>query len=117
MPPGHELLRGGEPVDQLGEPSGEVDVGAVDVVERHDVAVAVERALHRDAQQQPVEPGAPGALLDRAELPGPAVLAVEAPADARADGPVAQPLDLVVVEAEPLAYGGRAGQVEHLATR
>ena len=65
---GHELLRRGEPVDQLCEASGQVDVGAVDVVERHDVAVGIEGALHADAEQQPVEPGAPGALVDRARV-------------------------------------------------
>ena len=111
------MLRGGQPVDQLGEPAGQVDVGAVDVVERHDVAPAVEGALHGGAEQQPVEPVAPGALLDVAELPGRAVVRVEAPADAGADRPVAQPLELVVVEPEPLPHRGRAGEVEHLRWR
>ncbi len=40
---------------------------------------------------------------------------VESPADAGADRPVAQPLELVVVEPEPLPDGRRAGEVEHLA--
>ena len=33
------------------------------------------------------------------------------------DGPVAQPLELVVVEPEPLPHRGRAGEVEHLRWR
>ena len=115
MPCRHELLGGGEPVDQLGEPAGQVDVRAVDVVEGHDVAPAVQRALHGGAEQQPVEPVAPAALLDVAERPGGAVVVVESPADAGADRPVAQPLELVVVEPEPLPDGRRAGEVEHLA--
>ena len=81
----------------------------------YDVAPAVEGALHGGAEQQPVEPVVPAALLDVAELPGGAVVLVEAPADAGADGPVAQPLELVVVEPEPLPYRGGAGEVEHLA--
>ena len=43
------------------------------------------------------------------------MLLVQAPADAAAGDPAAQPVELVVVEAEPLPYGDPAGQVEHLA--
>ena len=109
-----EALQGVQPVDQLGEPADQVDVGAVDVVDGHDAAQPDLVALHGDAEQQPVEPGPPGALLDAAHLPGRAVVGVEAPADAAAGDPPAQPVELVVVEAEPLPYGGPPGQVEHL---
>ena len=46
-----------------------------------------------------------------------AVLLVQAPADAAAGDPAAQPFELVVVEAEPLPYGRAPGEVEHLARR
>ncbi len=109
-----EPLEAVQPVDQLGEAADEVDVGAVDVVDGDDVAEPDDVALHGDAEQQPVEPGPPGALLDAAHLPGRAVLLVEAPADAAAGDPAAEPVELVVVEAEPLPYGGPPGEVEHL---
>ena len=52
-----------EPVDQLGQPAGEVDVAAADVVERQRRAeVAVVVAAHRDAEQHPVEAGPPGVV-------------------------------------------------------
>ena len=43
-----------------------------------------------------------------------AVLGVEAPAHAGRGRPLAQPLEVVVVEAEPLPHRGAAGEVEHL---
>ncbi len=110
----HQVLRGGQPVDQLREPAGQVDVGAVDVVERHDVVEDLQAALHGYAEQQPVEPVVPGALPDIAELPGLAMVRVEAPSHTGARHPAAQPFDLVVVEPEPLPHRGRTGEVEHL---
>ena len=54
--PGQRPDRGVEPVDELGEPAGEVDVAAVDVVERQDAADQPEVVLgHRHAEQEPVE--------------------------------------------------------------
>ena len=49
-------------VDQLGEPAGEVDRAALDVVEREHLREQPLLVLgHRHAEQQAVEPGAPGA--------------------------------------------------------
>ena len=48
---------------QLGEPAGQVDLVAADVVERQAGAeVAVVVAAHRDAEEDAVEAGAPGVL-------------------------------------------------------
>ena len=77
-----------EPVDQLGEPSGEVDRAALDVVEREHLGEQPLLVLgHRHAEQQPVEPGAPGARVQRLELERGAVLGVQAPADRRSPAP------------------------------
>ena len=93
-----------EPVDQLGEPAGEVDLVAADVVERQAGAeVAVVVVAHRDAEQDPVEPGAPGVLGEPLHRERRARVLVEPPADAGARHPAADPLEVVVGEAEPSA--------------
>jgi hypothetical protein len=103
--------RGVEPVHQLAEAAGQVDGRRVHVVERRHV---VRAAFGDSAQQQPVQPLTPGALVETAEVPGTSVLGVEAPADAGSGGPLAQPLEVVVVEPEALPHCRRAGEVEHL---
>ena len=79
---GHQLLRGVQPVDELGEAAEQLDVRGVDVVHRQRVAELGRPALDRDTQQQPVDPLAPGALRDGTELPRRAVGRVQSPADA-----------------------------------
>ena len=69
---------------------------------------------HRHAEQDPVEPGSPGAGGDAVELERRAVRGVEAPADAAGADPVLDPREVVVVEAEPAAHRLAVGQVEHL---
>ena len=92
-------------VDQLGEPADQVDVAAVDVVERQSLVDPGVVVLHGDAEQQPVDRDTPGALPDAAQSIVSAMVRVEAPAGAGGDGPVAQPLEIVVVETEPLRTG------------
>jgi len=60
--PSHQVLRGVEPIDQLGEPPQQVDVGRVDIIDRQHVAESGGLALEGHTQQQTVETLAPGAL-------------------------------------------------------
>ena len=105
-----------EPLEELGEASGQPDVAAVDVVERQREAEPLQVGLvGGDAQQDPVEPGVPGVLGDPAQAvrgarPGP-----QSPPDPGPAGPVAQPLEVVVGEAEGAAHRRRRGEVEDLA--
>ena len=104
-----------EPVDELGEPAGEVDVAAVDVVERQDAADEPEVVLgHRHPEQQPVEAGPPGVRGERVELVRRPVGGVQPPADAGGGDPLLEPGEVVVVEAEPPAHRLPAGEVEQL---
>ena len=71
-------------------------------------------AAHRDAEQDPVEAGAPGVLRELVHRERRPRLLVETPADARARDPAADPLELVVGEAEPAPARLGGGEVEHL---
>jgi hypothetical protein len=104
-----------EAVEQLGHPPGQVDLVAADVVERQARAeVPVVVAAHRDAQQDPVEAGAPGVLRELVHRERRPRLLVETPPDTRARDPAADPLELVVGEAEPAPARLGGGEVEHL---
>ena len=79
-------------VDEFGHPPRELDRAALDVVEREHPAD--ERAIllgHRDAEQDPVEPGPPRVAGNDVELERGAVALVEAPADAAVDDPFLHP--------------------------
>jgi hypothetical protein len=107
--------RGLQPVDELREPPGELDRAAVDVVEREHAAEQPPLVLvHRHADQQPVQPGAPGARAQRGEFERRAVLGVQAPADPALGHPVLEARDVVVVEPEALAHRLAVGEVDHL---
>ena len=107
--------RGLQAVDELRQPPGELDRAAVDVVERQHAAEQPPLVLvHRHADQQPVQPGAPGARAQRGELERRAVLGVQAPADAALGHPVLEARDVVVVEPEALAHRLAVGEVDHL---
>ena len=104
-----------EPLEELGQAAGQLDVAAVHVVERERRA---EEPLplvgHRHAEQHPVEPRLPGVGLDAFELERPAVLGVEAPAHEGPVDPLLEAEQVVVAEAEAPAHRLAAGQVEHL---
>ena len=109
------LDRGLQAVDQLGEAPRELDVVTLDVVEREHALEAPPLVLgHRHAEQQAVEPEAPGAGRHARELERRAVGGVEPPADAAVAHPLLDLAELVVVEAEAAADGLAAGEVEHL---
>ena len=101
-----------EPLDELGQPT---DAHGVARLDRRGQGGAQPRvARHRDAEQQPIEPRRPGVLPERLQLERPPVRGVEAPAHTGADGELAQPVEVAVVEAEPPAHGRGGEQVEHL---
>ncbi len=106
----------GEAVDELGEPPGEVDVVAVDVVERQRGA---EEALvlvgHRGTEQQTVDARLPRALrTDAREAEARAARDVLAPADTGLLHPRGDALDVLVGEHEPLPHGRARQQVHDL---
>ena len=80
--------RGVQPVDQLGEPSGQVDVAAVDVVERQDATDESHVVLgHGDAQQQAIQSGPPRVRFERVEVERGAMGRIQSPTDARSPPP------------------------------
>ena len=108
------VVRGREPVDQLGEPAGQVDVAAVDVVERQRHADQPQLVLpsRRRAAAGRARPARCSARRRRAgTAPG---ARRRAPTGRPSDDPVAQPLELVVVEPEPAPHRRQRRQVEHL---
>ena len=104
-------------VEQLREPAGKVDVAAVDVVEGQRVADPGGVVLHGDAEQQPVDRNTPGVLPDAAQSVVAAMVRVQPPAGAGGDGPITQPLEIVLIETESPAYRAGAGEIEHLGGR
>ena len=120
--PGVDRLRGGEvvehrpeAVDELGEPAGQVDRAALDVVERQDPVDEAAVVLgHRHADEHARDAVVPRPLAEVLEAERPAVGGVEAPADAALGHPLLEPHDVVVVEAEAAADRLAARQVEHL---
>ncbi len=110
-----ECREGGvEPVEQLGEPAGEVDLGAVNVVEREGGADQAEVLLiHRDAGEQAVEPVGPGVLPDADEAVA-GTGRVELPADAGAAYPVTDTFQRLLVEAESASHRLHGREVKDL---
>ena len=102
-------------IDELGEPPGDIDRAAVDVVEREDV---VEQPLlvlgHGHADEQPVHARAPRARGERVELERRAMRGVEAPPNPARRDPVLDASEVVVVEPEPPPHRLLVGEVEHL---
>ena len=72
---------------------------------------------HRDAEQDPVQPGPPGVRPDAAQLEGLSVGRVEAPAHIRLADPLLEARQVLVGKTEPSPYRLAPGQVEHLAHR
>ena len=104
-----------EAVDELGEPAGEVDGAALDVVEWQDLGELAAAVLgHGHADQQAVDALAPGARVEGLEPERLAVRVVQAPANAAGAHPLDEPGEVVVVEAEAPADGLAVGQVEDL---
>ena len=106
---------GAEPGDQLGHPAGQVEVGTVEVVQAQGGAQVVHLlAVDGGADEHPRESGLPGVLAQPGQGVVTPVLVVETPADRRRHHPVAEPLEVVVVEPETSTHGRGAGEVEHL---
>ena len=102
-----------QPVDQLGEPAGELDAGRPDVVERQrrtDPALGV--VGHRHAREHPVEAEAPGVLDVALQAVRRTVLLVVGPADPGLLDPLGDRLEVVLGEPEPAAYRLSSDQVE-----
>ncbi len=106
---------GVDAVDELGEPAGELDVAAVDVVERQHAADEAEVVLgHRHTEEEAIQSGPPGVGGDGVELVRGAVRGVETPADPRGGDPLLDAGEVVVVEAEAAADRFAAGEVDDL---
>ncbi len=105
-------------VHELGQAAGQLDVTAVDVVERQRLAEEALPVLrHRHPEQDPVQPGVPGVGVDVGQLEGAAVRSVESPPHERAVDPLLEPEEVVVAEAEAPPDGVPARQIEDLARR
>ena len=105
-----------EPVDQLGQPPGEVDARGADVVERQrgaDPALRVVRDRH--AREHAVEPEPPGVLHVVLEPERAAVLGVVRPADAGLLDPRGDGVEVVVRQPEPASDRLDRHEVEHPA--
>src|SRR5690606_36190151 len=111
----HRLDGGPEPGDELGLPSGEVDVAAVEVIEaegRPDVVdvLAVDGGAHEDA----VQSGAPGDLGEVAAAVRLAVLGSASPPAHHSSDPVREAVEIVVVQTEASPDGCAPREVEAL---
>ena len=114
---GEPVGRHNESVDVLGEPAGQLDPVAPDVVERQGGAEPGLRVVgHGHAGQHPVEPEPPRVLevADAERFP---VVGVESPSDARLAHPAGHRVEVVVDEAETAADRLCLGEVEHRAGR
>ena len=101
--------------DVLGEPAGQFDAVAADVVQRQGgVDPGVRIVGHRHPGQHPVETETPSVVheVDAERL---AVLLVESPPDVGLPHPAGDALQIVVGETEPGPHRSGLGQVEHLA--
>ena len=104
-----------QPVDELGELTGQLDPVAADVVERQrrpDPRVCV--VGHGDAGEYAVDAETP-CVVHEVDAVGLAVLLVETPADVRLPHPAGDVLEVVVGEAEAGAHRRGLREVEHLA--
>jgi hypothetical protein len=102
-----------EPFHQLGEAAGQVDVTAVHVVERQGEAQPRQSlssaATPSSSRSSPVSQVFCGTRCSENACP---LLQAEPPADPGAGRPVAQPLEVLVAEAEQPAHRRRRGEVE-----
>ena len=107
-----------QPLDELGQTARQLDVTALDVIEREGPR---EQPLvflgHRHAEQDPVQPGPPGIGLDPSELEGLAVLGVETPPHVGLAHPLFNAGQVVIGEAEAPPHGLAPGEIEYLAHR
>ena len=104
-----------QPLDELGQAAGQLDVATLDVVERKRLREEPLVVLgHRNAEQDPVEPGPPGIGPDAPELEVPPVVGVEPPPHVGLPDPLLNAGQVVVGEAEPPPHGLAPGEVEHL---
>ena len=102
--------------DEFGEPTGQFDSVAGDVVERQrGVQPRLGVIRHRHSGQDAVDPELPGVVQDVFESVWLAVLGVEAPPDIRLAHPVGDGVEMVVGEPEAGAHRRGLGEVEHLA--
>ena len=102
-------------VDELREATGEIDVGAVEVVQgQRRAEVVVITPVERRPDEDPVHAGAPRVLPEVAQLVVTPMLLVQPPAHGDRVDPVVEAVEVVVVEAEAAAHRGRTRQVEHL---
>ncbi len=105
-----------EPVDVLGEPSRQVDVVALDVVERERESEPLAlRLVGGRAEEDPVQGRAERVLREVPEAEGVPLPFADAPAGPGSGGPFLQPFEVVVDEAEPPAHRRGPGEVEDLA--
>ena len=107
-----------QPVEELGEPAGQLDAGRPDVVERQggaDPARAVGLRVvgHRHPGEDPVEAEAPGVLDVAVEPVRRPVLLVVGPTDAGLLDPAGDRLEVVVGQTEAAAHRVGGDQVEH----
>ena len=102
-------------LDVLGEPSGQLDAVAADIVEGKSGAEPGMRVVgHRHPRQHPVDAEAPG-VLQEVDAVGVAVGAVEAPPDIGFAHPVRHRVEVVVAEGEASPHRSGLGEIEHLA--
>ena len=103
-------------VDALGQPAGEVDAAACDVVEREGRGEEAFGVVgDRGAREDPVEAEAPGVLEVGVQTVVLAVVLVEGPTDAGVLDPARDGLQVVLGEAEPAADGIACEQVQDAA--
>ena len=118
VPSSESVTHGRSRSNVFGEPAGEFDPVAADVVERQRGAQPCLRVIgHGDPGQDPVQPETPGVLHELVESVGLAVVCVESPADARLADPGGRCVEIVVGETEAGAHRGCLGEVEHLRWR
>ena len=100
--------------DVLGEPAGQLDAVAADVVEgKGGVEPGVRVVGHRDARQHPVDAEPPG-VLQEVDAVRVAVRAVETPPDVGLADPVGDRVEVVVAETEAGPHRPGLGEVEDL---
>ncbi len=105
----------GELLHEVGEPPGQLDPVAADVVERQRGAQPGPRIVgHGDPGQHPVDTESPG-VVQEFDAVGCAVRLVESPPDIGLTHPGGDGVQVVVGEGEPRPHRCGGGQVEHLA--
>jgi hypothetical protein len=102
-------------LEELGEPAGQVDVAAADVVERqHAAEQPLPLLRHRHAYQDAIPSGLPGVGSHAVEAVRSALGRVEAPAHAAVGRPLRDLRQVIVVKSEASPDRGASREVEHL---